>query len=197
MGTCRIGCSVRDLLQCMNGVPAARTGVFSGASTSLEVLLSVFAKEEYLLWWNATQCSSVIVLKDQANVRTQLKAWSHALIMARFYQKVAETHDALNKHGTEDLLEETLATHTEQFDNQLARLEKVGWNLNIGVLETRPGKRIVLPTQVLQHQSADWDWHVPAYWQNIGYLVVVASHQNYSCCSCGARRSFPHRLRQI
>ena len=155
MGTCRIGCSIRDLLQCMNGVAAAKTGAFSGASTSLEVLLSVFAKEDYLLWFNPTERSSVIVLKDQANVRTQLKAWSHALIMTRFWQKVIETHDALNKHVTENLLRETLATHTEQFDNQLAQLEKAGWNLYIAVLETRPGQRIILSTQTLQHQSAD------------------------------------------
>lgn len=46
-------------------------------------LLCLFEKEEYILWFNPIDKKGTIVLKNNVSPISQLKAWSHALMVAK------------------------------------------------------------------------------------------------------------------
>lgn len=137
LGYCEIGVSLRRILDSFSK-PDSTTGSYTGTGFSnAQKLLDEFGMEDYILWYDQTRKTFLIVLKSTASVTTQLHAWMHALTLAK---KIDE--------GLEDksILEAIIKTHTalraialKTFDVQLL---EAGWDIETGALETRSGTRI-------------------------------------------------------
>ncbi|EDN09054.1 predicted protein [Histoplasma mississippiense (nom. inval.)] len=165
LGYCQIGGSFQELLR----------GSIHGANSIRDVgidiykLLRLFEKEEYVLWFNPIHKKGTIVLKNNVTPISQLKAWSHALIVAkRLTDLRREEADMVNvstveKEEEEDkwkqrnesvsvsnftdpdtmfsILESTLCAHSASFADQIGMLTDAGWDVATPSLETRPARR--------------------------------------------------------
>ena len=140
LGHAYIGVELRELLSV--ATRTSSTGAIRSPTVDLEVLAELFAAEQYLLWYDVDRRSVLIALKDTITNVGQLKAWAHALLVARelarsdlIRQDVATTVDTLRG---------TLRVVSEHIDNYVARLVEAGWDVETAALETRSGSRIVL-----------------------------------------------------
>ena len=142
LGTCQIGVALRDVLQGVGGCVASQTGSFKYLPMPLSSLLDIFSTEDYILWFNPVTEKALIVLKDGATTTSQLKAWSHALRVARVYSETAARKIDLDPQAIVRTLEDTRRTHNKTFGRFIKQLEDAHWNTSTAVLETRPGRRI-------------------------------------------------------
>ncbi|PGH04096.1 hypothetical protein AJ79_07196 [Helicocarpus griseus UAMH5409] len=158
LGSCRIGAPFQELL--LNG-SSCKVSSFRDVPR----LLRLFEKEEYILWFDPVSKRGIIVLKNDVTPMSQLKAWSHALMVSRGVT-VATTDDESRKRNGDNLLEKekgeklkllvqreqegngmllllenTLQTLSANFQGQIARLRRAGWDVDTPSLETRPGRR--------------------------------------------------------
>ncbi|KAF4231599.1 hypothetical protein CNMCM8980_009611 [Aspergillus fumigatiaffinis] len=156
LGYCQIGISLDRFLR------LSSTSTSTGTSTSTKIrtspslrttvpmpeLSSLFAKEDYLLYlvrrgnrgpvWYAS-----LVLKNTCSARSQLKAWTHALLAARvLYLSSSEDGD----RQILDVVARTLdfLNRDARFERYLQSLEEVGWDLTIAALETSSRRRILV-----------------------------------------------------
>lgn len=138
LGYCEIGVELRRILNVLK--PANKTtGSHSTASPDVERLLDIFSGESYLMWPDVSRKTFLIVLKDSSNTRTQLQAWMHALLFVKQLGRIAEEEEPLM-----DALARTLRdvnVFTNAFD-VYGELQKVGWDVETGTVETRSGTRI-------------------------------------------------------
>lgn len=142
LGSCRIGCSLADLLDDMG-----RTNVHTKSAKDLAVdaaeFMQTFRHDEYILWFDAISGRASIVLKDGAASTSQLKAWCHALLVARAVQQQGSAPTSgTNGASTLALLRKTLDDLNEVFDMYIRRLQEAGWNTDTVALETKPGRRL-------------------------------------------------------
>ncbi|KKZ64655.1 hypothetical protein EMCG_09437 [[Emmonsia] crescens] len=79
LGSCRIGVSFQELL-CDS---SRRVKSIRDVRIDIHRLLRLFEKEEYILWFNPIDKKGTIVLKNNVSPISQLKAWSHALMVAK------------------------------------------------------------------------------------------------------------------
>jgi Vitamin B6 photo-protection and homoeostasis len=142
LGTCEIGLAFRDMLQAIGGQVTSQTGSFKHLSISLSSLLDIFVTEQYILWFNPVTEKAVIALKDRATTISQLKAWSHALRVARICSKAKMRKMDLSPQAIVKILEDTQRTHNITFERHIKQLEDAGWNTSTAALETNPGRRI-------------------------------------------------------
>lgn len=142
MGTCEIGLTFRDMLQGIGEQVTSQTGSFKHLSISLSSLLDIFVTEEYILWFNPVTEKAVIALKDRATTISQLKAWSHALRVARTCSEAKIRNIDLSPQAIVKMLQDTQRMHNKMFDRHLKHLEAAGWNTSTVALETKPGRRI-------------------------------------------------------
>ncbi|PGH07835.1 hypothetical protein GX51_01545 [Blastomyces parvus] len=158
LGSCRIGVSFQELL---SGSRGARVNSIRDVSIDIHRLLHLFENEEYILWFNPSDNKGTIVLKSSAAPLSQLKAWSHALMVAtrvaslRREGKAADNSTRRDQQRNEDgsianlvdqdtifsILESTLHTHSTSFNGQIAMLKDAGWDVDTPSLETRPARR--------------------------------------------------------
>lgn len=124
----------------------------------MEEITSIFEHEPYMLFlfplpggstatWHAS-----ILLKKGCTVTGQLKAWAHALLTACALSKSqsssskethAPTRDSLYVSGVvADVLD--VLNQGDRFKGYLGALERAGWDIGVGALETRGGRRISL-----------------------------------------------------
>ena len=83
-------------------------------------------------------------MKNTSDVQTQLKAWAHALLAGRVLSR------SLNGPATVDIdsILMVIATTLKfldasgRFDQYLLALTHAGWDVNLGALETKSGRRI-------------------------------------------------------
>ncbi|EEP77074.1 conserved hypothetical protein [Uncinocarpus reesii 1704] len=154
LGSCRIGVSFQYMVQLI----ASSESCTSDGQSIVAALLHLFEREEYILWFNPTRKRGAIVLKTNATAASQLKAWSHALIVAqilRLGEWKSKTgidqfilQPATRAHGLVLLiLRETLTEHSENFDARLERLRNAGWDVDIPSLQTKPGRRFDIRKQ--------------------------------------------------
>ena len=140
IGTCHIGASLGHLLQRMEASSTSSSGSINRGNVELQQVLDLFTREDYVLWFDPHSKSAAIVLKRQATTKAGLKAWSHAIRIAWTWrimtQSPAADRDAFS------VLETTLQTHNQAFDQQIKQLEAVGWNVATAALETTPGRRL-------------------------------------------------------
>ncbi|KAF4252498.1 hypothetical protein CNMCM8689_002049 [Aspergillus fumigatus] len=157
LGYCQIGVSLDRFLRLSSTSTSS-----SSTSTSTEIrtspslrttvpmpeLVSLFAKEDYLLYlvrrgtggpaWYAS-----LVLKNMCSARSQLKAWTHALLAARVL------HLSSSGDGDQQILDVVARTlgflnRDARFERYLQSLEEAGWDLTRAALETSSRRRILV-----------------------------------------------------
>ncbi|KAF2799044.1 DUF647-domain-containing protein [Melanomma pulvis-pyrius CBS 109.77] len=151
LGHCRIGVTLETVLRQM-GRRHTRTGSLDLQAIKLSELLHLFSNEAYVLWFD-DQAEALIVLKQGCTPMDQLKAWTHALLIAQ--KGRARTRTDGTQHQPEDdgstldqrLLDELQSTLQETcglFATFAGKLRDAGWDLDLAALETRAGTRAVI-----------------------------------------------------
>jgi hypothetical protein len=137
LGYCEIGVDFQRVLNLLT--PADKhTGSYTTPSSDLTRLLDIFCDEDYIMWLDASRSTFLIVLKESSNTKTQLHAWMHALLFAKQLAKIAAEESLI------DALARTLRdvnVFTNAFD-VYGELQKAGWDIETGAMETRSGTRI-------------------------------------------------------
>lgn len=123
-------------------------------------ITTLFANESYILFlfpssetsnpkWHAS-----ILLKKGCTVTAQLKGWAHALLAARVLSESptsssSSSNDTHLRQTSQDVFEvvasvlDVLNTG-DRFGGYVAALKRVGWDVDVGALETRGGRRVSL-----------------------------------------------------
>jgi hypothetical protein len=144
LGHCKIGVSLGALLGRL-GKRHKRTGSLDLHGVKLSELISVFANEAYVLWFDDSDDEATIVLKEECTPVDQLKAWTHALLLAR--RRICMSKDEPGKDGTPSTqgslaeMIRTLGEVNETFTKYVTLLKLNGWDLDVAALETRAGSR--------------------------------------------------------
>jgi hypothetical protein len=134
LGYARIGISIAQLQATQQRLLRAR----DGKSPSLAWFFEAFEKEDYILVISArekTYCRVDILLRQKCGPRTQLKAWFHALVLAR---EVKDGSDMEER----DLVRTSLKKVEATFEEYVTRLERIGWEMDDCMVETHCGPRI-------------------------------------------------------
>ncbi|KAH9881603.1 hypothetical protein IAQ61_000330 [Plenodomus lingam] len=144
IGYCRIGVSLQTLLSHM-GLRNARTGSLHLRGAEISELLHVFVDEAYILWPASSAGHFLIVLKEGCTPMDQLKAWAHALLLAKGYSlpgaKSVVDQTSLAGNRLADV-RRTLADTRTMFEKYSGAMRDAGWDLNIAALETLGGTRV-------------------------------------------------------
>jgi hypothetical protein len=161
IGTCTLGCSLKSILPKLplsirdsqiNGytyshspTPNKSTHAKINISFSIEALFELFANENYILYYyysssflSPPQPRFVIILKEEADTKTQLKSWFHVVLCARKLQQESKPAELpiLEK------LRDTLIEVDRYWENLVEALDQAGWDTENGALETRSGTRV-------------------------------------------------------
>ncbi|KAK2040989.1 DUF647-domain-containing protein [Colletotrichum somersetense] len=155
LGHCDYGVSLEEILRSLaSGHERMRS--FRLSTLRLATLLNLYDKEEYVLWCvvsepvyydAASRIKVMVVLKNGVSPRSQLKAWFHGLLLTWRLsgQEEAELSKAeLDQQVMLSHIQQSLKVTNEKFEGYMERLSFAGWNLEVSVLETRLGSRIVL-----------------------------------------------------
>ncbi|KAK1138910.1 hypothetical protein N8T08_001699 [Aspergillus melleus] len=143
IGFCRIGLSVQQFLASSSSYASS-----GSLKTHLPVsrLSSLFKEESYILMLHYTNqtCYADILLKNTSTVQAQFKAWAHALLAVRVLSTSLKGDSAISIDRIFDILSTTLSflNDNERFDQYLQALTHVGWDVSLGALETKSGRRI-------------------------------------------------------
>ncbi|KAF9693860.1 hypothetical protein EKO04_008308 [Ascochyta lentis] len=148
VGHCRIGVSLQKLLSRIS-TPHDQTGSMALESVKMTELLDVYAAEAYVLWYAELHAEALIVLKKGCTGIDQLRAWTHALLLAQRRRNGSDSLDA-SASGRLTELRHTLAETQRVFGQYAGLLEDKGWDLSVAALETRAGVRAVIETK--KHQ---------------------------------------------
>ena len=138
LGRAEIGVPLGRIVAAVGG---AGKGV---AEAMLGRLLKIMAGEAHVLWWEERRKLAWLVLKEGASPEGQLKAWAHALLVARGW---SEGKAAGKPPGPDELLESvgsTLETLNGRWARVVADLQRKGWDVETASLETRPGTRALV-----------------------------------------------------
>lgn len=120
-------------------------------------LANIFQKEQYILYPDGGDISKgmmaiQIFLKDDASSKDQVKAWNHALCLAKESRR---STGISNTDWPYDLLRTTLRQMDDCFEDFMAGLVEAGWDVDTASIETRTGYRLcVLGGDDGSHQDA-------------------------------------------
>lgn len=144
LGHCQIGVSLADLLQRTRARQSPTTKSFHHARVDLAYLFRVFSEEKYVLFFDTRARIATVVLKQGATPTDQLKAWMHALLVARTMQQGPE--EGQDGEEITTVISSCLARISTIFQEHGEALAQAGWDFESGALETKPGKRIICNT---------------------------------------------------
>lgn len=145
IGFAAVGVGLDDLVK----------GISSGQAEGgvLNSLLEIFKDERYILW--PARGTILIALKRGSSPRTQLKAWYHALALARYNTKTSSQKIRENRKRNREPAEHpkngeiaisdtrsTLEQVSHDFEGLQQRLTSEGWDLDTAAIETRSGARV-------------------------------------------------------
>lgn len=138
LGYCLMGVPLRQVLELFTA-PDNITGSYKGAELKdAERLLDEFEEDGYILWYNSSKRTFLIVLEASSSVTTQFHAWVHALVLAKQIDQglkdVSVLDAVIQSHS------ELKTISTEIFG---LKLKEAGWDVETGALETRSGTRIM------------------------------------------------------
>ncbi|KAH8422888.1 uncharacterized protein LDX57_000644 [Aspergillus melleus] len=148
IGFCRIGLSFQQFLASSSSYASS-----GSLKTHLPVsqLSSLFREESYMLMLRYTNqtCYADILLKNTSTVQAQLKAWAHALLAVRVLSTSLKGGTAISIDRVLNILSTTLnfLNDNGRFEQYLQALTHVGWDVNLGALETKPGRRVINENQ--------------------------------------------------
>ncbi|KAK1445539.1 hypothetical protein CCUS01_12493 [Colletotrichum cuscutae] len=161
-GQCKYGVPLKTLLEAL-AYGKTHEMSFQLSSVDLYTLMDVFDREEYVLWCQvstaakdaASRIKVIVVLKEGVTPRSQLKAWFHGLLLARKLSGQEEANLVRAESDQQAMLghvKESLQIANEKSELYARRLASAGWNIEVPVLETRAGSRIVRdPDEMRSH----------------------------------------------
>jgi hypothetical protein len=141
-GYCQIGVSLKEILALFDQPSRVPGRPSSPPMSDFNKLLEVYKDDDYIMMWDQSPFREqrfLIAIKEGAGNATLLSAWMHALYHAESW--------ALNRREGESLIETLQRTklYVEQVQdrfNLFEELQKSGWDIETGALETRSGTRI-------------------------------------------------------
>lgn len=142
IGYCEIGVSLRRILNILSPAEGTTGSHATPSISDATKLLNIFNNEDYIMWPDITRSTFLIVLKEASNTKTQLHAWMHALLFAKQLMRIVEEEEPVI-----DALARTLRdvnVFANAFD-AYGELQKAGWDVETGAMETRSGTRIKVP----------------------------------------------------
>lgn len=138
LGFAVVGIGLGDILK---HLPVKKLGPSSlhAGTAFLTELLEVFAHESYVLW--PAPGKMLIALKIGSTTGTQLKAWYHALVLARHISK-GGPHTRGRSEACVDDVRETLQRVSLEFGGLQSKLTSAGWDIDTAAVETAFRTRI-------------------------------------------------------
>ncbi|KAL5336998.1 vitamin B6 photo-protection and homoeostasis-domain-containing protein [Aspergillus crustosus] len=162
LGTCQIGVSLRQFVS--DSSSYGQTTIAPGwvkTTLPLNDIIPLFSAEDYILYltWDPSKIRAKILLKQSSTPKSQLKAWTHALLGARVLSLQAQ--NGLEHDGPRPILailSRTLGylNDSGRFDGWISSLKRAGWDIGDddakedgkggsgSALETKVGKRVVV-----------------------------------------------------
>lgn len=158
LGYARIGTRFTELVG--NNAPLM-TGGTKVPGLSISNIVKVFRNEKHLLWYDSGKRWVTICLKNNITPEEQLKAWVHALLVAkevRHHREKRRSDGGNMQLSVEELLgilETTLHDLGVFFQSTTERLRAAGWDLSTAALETKPGYRVGICSQEIIDAGQD------------------------------------------
>lgn len=152
LGTARIGVGIRDLL-CNN--PSVQETSAAGKETTRQSMpylidvVQVFEAERYMMDYKIERVPAFnIALKTDSTALDQLKAWFHAIILAKDifdseHASSGQTKQLRSDESKQAAISRTLKRANELFEEHSGRIRAAGWSMDVAALETFSGPRIV------------------------------------------------------
>jgi hypothetical protein len=153
LGHCKIGVSLQEMLGRI-GEENMQTGSVALRAIQISELLTIFTGEAYMTSPATSAGAISIVLKAGCGPNDQLKAWAHALLLAKRARDGNGRSD--NKPNTVsppprdrliDELRQTLKDVQAMFDKYGDEMRGKGWDLDVAAMETRAGTRLQIAVQ--------------------------------------------------
>ena len=153
LGKCKIGVSLQELLGRI-GTQYRQGGSVALRGFQTSDLLDIFITEAYVLWPATTADEALIVLKAGCGPIDQLRAWAHALLLAKRARRgdgssgSKPDDSASPKAAKDDLnaelaeLRRTLKDVRAMFDRYGDVMRGKGWDLDTAAMETKAGTRL-------------------------------------------------------
>ncbi|OJD13752.1 hypothetical protein AJ78_05819 [Emergomyces pasteurianus Ep9510] len=163
LGSCRIGVSFQELL-CDSG---RRANSIRDVPIDINRLLRLFEKERYILWFNPVNRKGTIVLKNNATPISQLKAWSHALMVAKRVTTLAGDKpgkvEMINKLVSESREEKSTRRDLQKNDNDSVPANLTDPDTMFSILEsTLKTHSASFGDQIGQLKDSGWDVDTPS-----------------------------------
>ncbi|KAL2073199.1 hypothetical protein VTL71DRAFT_10523 [Oculimacula yallundae] len=138
LGHCKLSVGLGTLIKCFGaGITVTGSHVNVTASTFSE-LFDIFKYEKYVIWYDESRQTFLVVLEEGAETRDVLSAWLFALWFAR-ERKMAE------KEPLMEALQRT-TNYIRSVEGYIFQsLREIGWDLDVGAMETKSGVRIRRP----------------------------------------------------
>jgi hypothetical protein len=153
LGHCKIGVSFQDLLGRI-GEENRQTGSLALRAIQISELLTVFTSEAYIMSPAASAPDMSIVLKAGCGPNDQLKAWAHALLLAKRARDGKGHSDNKPNSASPPAKDRLMAELRQTLEDVRAMFEKYGdemrgkgWDLDVAAMETRAGTRLQIAVQ--------------------------------------------------
>lgn len=148
LGYCQLGAPLSAFLQSI-APPHPVTKSTSVPGSALTKLLTPFDDKNYLMWYDPLSISrkvnASIALKQGAVPRDQLTAWWHAVALAEAsHRQTSKSASEGNEPQVGTLLEQSMASASELVLRYEKPLRELGWDLDMGALETGSNTRFVV-----------------------------------------------------
>ncbi|KAF1810214.1 DUF647-domain-containing protein [Eremomyces bilateralis CBS 781.70] len=152
LGHCMIGVELSSILRQLPGAasrPSGKSRIYR-YDLAPQKILGLFDKEFYVLWFDTRTRTAYIALKEGCQPRDQVRAWCHALLVARKYDLKGLEVPADQKTDYDavppalQLLAKTGDELSRNFHAYEDKLQSAGWDTTTIQLETRPRIRISL-----------------------------------------------------
>lgn len=160
VGFARIGHSIQDCVRDVSQVSAKSNNISS--TDSITSAAATFERESHILVISGPRARPTvhILLKQTCTPKSQLKAWCHALLLAKELSDVKletdisphlekppkDLNTTFTTSATSASIQKVVAATLEQtnkaFDEYAARLRSASWDLETAALETHSGRRV-------------------------------------------------------
>jgi hypothetical protein len=142
VGYCEIGVSVKEILKLFDKPSADPANLTPPPMSDFYKLLDIYKDDDYIMMWDQgplREHKFLIAVKEGAGNQALLSAWMHALYHAEWW--------SLDRPEGETLIESLQRTklYVQQMQEQhnlFEQLQKAGWDIETGALETKSGTRI-------------------------------------------------------